>query len=437
MNDIQLKVLPYSARQYFVNEVSEVFNALGERIPEIKINDKISVKINWYDGEKDYELGLIVLSAFGKIGHDYTLYNRVDVIYRDGNNTNIFASNLICRFSGPPIESHIPGFFLIPGFSRYVINRSGEVYNLLKNKTISWATSKAKEGNRLGGYKYRNFLTDYGSITTYRHRLLCLVFIPFTGVFNKLTVNHKDGIKSNNDLNNLEWVTYSENNKHAWDSGLKLNNRPRILKRNLLTGKIDSYRSVRECAYSLGDTSGFYVTQRLKDQSGGIYPDYLLFKRDDGSDWPEVDYSKIPSVPSSYQNVLVARNVFTGRTYAFDNLQEFSKQINVSTTVIVEHARVNQVIPSNGYNFRYLINSNTWPNHTEKHLLVYKDYPERPADGVIMMDHETMQDTFFTSCYKVIEKMGIHEDHLRTLIYSGRRFNKRYTFKLFKLKENL
>lgn len=52
------------------------------------------------------------------------------------------------------------------------------------------------------------------------HRLVALSFIP--NPKNNPCVNHINGIKSDNRLENLEWVTYSENNKHAIDSNLKL-----------------------------------------------------------------------------------------------------------------------------------------------------------------------------------------------------------------------
>lgn len=49
-------------------------------------------------------------------------------------------------------------------------------------------------------------------------RLVAIAFIP--NPQNKKLVNHKDGVKTNDIVDNLEWNTYSENLQHAYDIGL-------------------------------------------------------------------------------------------------------------------------------------------------------------------------------------------------------------------------
>ena len=51
------------------------------------------------------------------------------------------------------------------------------------------------------------------------HRLVGEAFI--LNPLNNPCINHKDGNKLNNHVDNLEWVTYSQNNKHAYSIGLK------------------------------------------------------------------------------------------------------------------------------------------------------------------------------------------------------------------------
>lgn len=78
------------------------------------------------------------------------------------------------------------------------------------------------------------------------HRLVAIAFIPNQD--DKPQVNHRDGNKQNNNVNNLEWVTSKENNIHAHRAGLnkgsfgmlgkkgKLNKRAKIINQYDLDG---------------------------------------------------------------------------------------------------------------------------------------------------------------------------------------------------------
>lgn len=69
------------------------------------------------------------------------------------------------------------------------------------------------------GYLYLNLSKD-SILKTYKvHRLIAITFLPNPD--NKPQINHKNGVKSDNSVGNLEWVTGSENLKHAYDTGLQ------------------------------------------------------------------------------------------------------------------------------------------------------------------------------------------------------------------------
>ena len=72
------------------------------------------------------------------------------------------------------------------------------------------------------GYKVVNLRRFGGANVRPVHRLVAEAFIPNDE--GKITVNHIDGDKTNNRVENLEWATYGENNVHALHAGLR---RPR------------------------------------------------------------------------------------------------------------------------------------------------------------------------------------------------------------------
>lgn len=84
---------------------------------------------------------------------------------------------------------------------------------MLNSVTLPCGTVKRVWKNQDG---YLTVRISGKNITVHRY-----VWKFFNGeIKNKLTVNHKDGNKLNNDISNLELMTFSENAKHSWANGL-------------------------------------------------------------------------------------------------------------------------------------------------------------------------------------------------------------------------
>ena len=94
---------------------------------------------------------------------------------------------------------------------RYQVSNLGRVKSLGNDK--SRKEKILKPGKNGWGY-LRVCLVKEGSSKMYTvHRLVLSTFNPIDGM-DELLVNHKDEDKTNNNLNNLEWCTYSYNNTY-------------------------------------------------------------------------------------------------------------------------------------------------------------------------------------------------------------------------------
>lgn len=98
----------------------------------------------------------------------------------------------------------------------YEINETGHVRSLHKRNFQKIMPQRVDRA----GYLTVRLSKKGKDSTVYVHRLLGFAFISNPAPLNKRFINHKDCNKLNNSLENLEWVSHSENMKHAYSSGV-------------------------------------------------------------------------------------------------------------------------------------------------------------------------------------------------------------------------
>ena len=123
-------------------------------------------------------------------------------------------------------------------------------YDLSDTYEIS-NTGKVRRKGKLTERKLRLKHDGYLDVMLYKdgkhltcsiHRLVATTFLENTD--NKRTVNHIDGDKTNNNVDNLQWATDSEQQKHAYDNGLRVPTKGEQHGRAKLTK--DEVREIRE-----------------------------------------------------------------------------------------------------------------------------------------------------------------------------------------------
>ena len=94
-------------------------------------------------------------------------------------------------------------FTTIKEYPQYAISKTGKVMKLSNHKIL-------KPSKKKNGYLQINLFTnDRRRKKEYIHRLVAITYIPNPNKFPE--VNHIDRVRSNNKVENLEWVTRTEN----------------------------------------------------------------------------------------------------------------------------------------------------------------------------------------------------------------------------------
>lgn len=133
----------------------------------------------------------------------------------------------------------------------YKINKQGNVLSMpmIGSNRVNMLKTHTNEK----GYKYVCLRKNNRTIKAKISRLVAQTFIPNTQ--NKAEVNHIDGDKANNNVDNLEWCTRQENMNHAWSTGLK---KGIVIERKLSIEKAKEIREKKKSGISNAELARIY-----------------------------------------------------------------------------------------------------------------------------------------------------------------------------------
>lgn len=363
------------------------------------------VKANLWHGNDYYPFALLMLLISKKLVIPKEHYHLVEHFYLDSNPQNLHISNIGYRFLRPIEHEDYKGYFRIPFFSRYVISEQGVVFEVELEQVVQplkYAPGKGNLKKKIkGGYKILSMESDGGKTIIGAHRLMGLTFLPYPNNVDKLVVNHKNGLPGDDWVENLEWVTRSDNNIHAVQNGLRSQNVICYCK-NIYTGEELTFASYSLCARHF-NMKPSTITMRANSPNQVLYEGGWLFKRDIDTPWrvPENPEQELKS--QSTPTKVYSRNVFTGEVREHNSIAQCGIDLKFKSPHAVQ-SQIKKGIkrPYYGYNFRTEFDKTPWQEFSDRELAVFKENPSNNARGVIA-ENDAGEELFFTNINKATQ----------------------------------
>jgi hypothetical protein len=237
----------------------------------------------------------------------------------------------------------------------YQVSNLGNIKNII--------TGKLRKPNIKNGYCYTSMNVNDNEKSLRIHRLVAQAFLVNDDE-NKTYVNHIDGNKLNNKLDNLEWITPSNNVKHACETGLLESQARKVLQYDKKGIFIKEYESINDASIitSIDDGSICKVCKGngVNKSAGGFIwkykDDSILCKTDQPADLTKI---------KNYPNYSITKD---GKVYS--------------------HLRKRYLIEGDvdGYSRVYIINNEGRKGHLV-HRLVAETFIPNP-DGKPQVNHK-------------------------------------------------
>lgn len=265
------------------------------------------------------------------------------------------------------------------------------------------------------GYHYFNLYDKNGRIKHLRkHRIVAALNLDLPEDHHYLTVNHKDGDKSNNYPDNLEWMTVANNRKHAAKEKLDITRTCQF--RSSITGTVLNFPSIAKAAEHF-DLTKDDIKYRAFSSTETEHLNYGLFRIPASNDpWPEPTPLYILDIKRNTPDGVDLRNIKTGELKSFKQQFKAAEFLKIPVaTLSVNMTKFKQPILGD-WQVKLMLDIGDWipPEVIEK-----KRYLEGTLQKVKVIDRFG-KETIYDSAAQAAKTHGL----LRTTLNERLKFGK-------------
>lgn len=234
------------------------------------------------------------------------------------------------------------GFYHVPGMETVLISKNGKVVSLdgmycpIEQDDVSYRT-----------YPFVKIL-GIGLFSI--HRLLAITFLKCPGKPEDYMVNHIDGVKSNNAIENLEWCTAQENAIHAYETGLRPDNRP-VLVKDLRDDSITRCYSLNRAAGFLNVNPGKLWKYLNSDDIAPFLDIYTAIY--EGHDWKPLTKADIGNYRKGGIREVIQVMANRKDITIFESISTAAEYLKCSRASIIFRISGKRGVKGNGYSLYY------------------------------------------------------------------------------------
>lgn len=281
---------------------------------------------------REFNIPALICIAHKNILVDIETQKYVRAMFVDGDESNWDVDNLSYRFEPAYEIAKYPGYRVIPGLTRYVINEVGDI----RDRKDGSICRPCFETNRYVTVCLKHDCRQKAG-SKVLHRCLMLAWREYPADVDRMDVNHLDADKWNYSLDNLEWATRSRNVLHAIEYGLRDDNKP-VLLWDTWNDTVTEYLSITQASVVAGvtDTTLGKHARKVK-----LFNNRWVVKfKNDPQPWPDIKSADGNFVGSGIMNQIRIYHP-DGSTTVVHSANEASRQTGVKSATVLYRANNN------------------------------------------------------------------------------------------------